>query len=142
MITDTRNILNIKQRIQRLVAAALASHSALEKGTYGNINIWSKVQKELEKEIAAIDKAAGKGLAVGRVISFGVADGTANYIVTKIRKNDVIVEWVPLCDGYSSPAVWLTADKRNYMIQRDEAERQCRFSDQFERPTIDELVNS
>jgi hypothetical protein len=128
MITDTRNILNIKQRIQRLVAAALAAQTTMEKGNHVNIDNWFKAQGELEKELNAIDKAAGEGLAVGRVISFGVGDGVACYIVTKIRKNDVIVEWVPLCDGYSSPAVWLTADKRNYMIQRDVAERQCRFT--------------
>ena len=90
-----------------------------------------KVENEMETEMDAIDKAAGPGLAVGRELRFGVADGTASYIITKIRKNDVVVEWVPLCDHYFSNAVGLTADKRQYIVNRHTAERQVGFSDAF-----------
>jgi hypothetical protein len=83
---------------------------------------WEKVNAELEAELDAISKAAGNGLVIGRVLTFGVADGYANYVVTKIRKNDVVVEWVPMGDGYSSPAVGLSADKTEYVVLRSTAE--------------------
>jgi hypothetical protein len=118
--------MNIKVRIMNLVNRANTLQKA---GMKGDFKKWFAIQDELEKELTAIDKAAGKGLAVGRVLSFGVADGMANYIITKIRKNDVVVEWVPLGDSYWSPAVWLSADKRHYIVQRAEAERHCGFSD-------------
>lgn len=120
--------MNIKVRIMNLVNRAQASQKALHDRTYGDFDKWIAQQDELDKELNAIDKAAGEGLAVGRVISFGVCDGVACYIVTKIRKNDVVVEWVPTGDGYFSDAVWLSPDKRNYIVQRDVAERQCRFT--------------
>jgi hypothetical protein len=78
-------------------------------------------------EIDAINKEAGPGLAVGRTLTFGVADGTATYIVTKIRKNDVVVEWIPMGDCYFSPAVGLSADITQYIILRSTAEQFCRF---------------
>ena len=76
-------------------------------------------------EIEAINKAAGKGLAVGRSLIFGVADGTANYIVTKVRKNDVVVEWIPMGDDYWSSAVGLNAAKTQYVVLRSTAEQYC-----------------
>lgn len=118
--------MNLKVRIMNLVNRALrAKNAGMPKG----FEIWMAEQKKLEAELAAIDEAAGKGLAVGRTLSYNVADGTATYVVTKIRKNDCIVEWVPLYDGYFSDAVWLTADKRHYIVQRTAAERQCQFAD-------------
>ena len=92
-----------------------------------------KAENEMYAEMDAIDKAAGPGLAVGRAIHFGVADGNACYIITKIRKNDVVVEWIPLCDNYFSDAVGLSADKRNYIVNRHTAERHVGFADAFSR---------
>ena len=82
-------------------------------------------ETKLCAEIDAINKAAGKGLAVGRSLNFGVADGTATYIVTKVRKNDVIVEWIPMGDNYFSPAVGLNAAKTQYVVLRSTAEQYC-----------------
>ena len=76
-------------------------------------------------EIAAINKAAGKGVAVGRSLTFAVADGTANYIITKVRKNDVVVEWIPMGDNYFSPAVGLNTAKTQYVVLRSTAELYC-----------------
>jgi len=81
----------------------------------------------MEAEMEAINKAAGPGLAVGRRLSFGVADGSADYIITKILKNVVHVEWIPMCDGYSSPAVGLSSDNKNYVVLRSTAETYCNF---------------
>jgi hypothetical protein len=82
----------------------------------------TEMNAELEAELSAIDKAAGKGLVIGRVLTFGVADGKANYVVTKVRKNDVAVEWVPLGDGYMFQGVGLSADKTEYILLRSIAE--------------------
>ena len=114
----------LKQRILALANRALAHHES----TIGaDFNAWEKMNAELEAELTAINEAAGKGLVVGRVLTFGVADGNASYVVTKIRKNDVVVEWVPLGDGYSSQAVGLSRDKTEYIVLRSTAEAFCRF---------------
>jgi len=121
--------MNIKVRIMNLVNRAQASQKALHDNTHGDFGKWAAEQSNLDKELQAIDKAAGPGLVVGRCLSFGVGDGGASYLVTKVRKNDVVVEWVPTGDGYFSDAVWLSPDKRHYIVSRDAAERQVKFSD-------------
>lgn len=50
------------------------------------------VRHEYAKAVAA-DKAAGPGLAVGRLFTVGVGDGAAYYIVTKVNKKTVRIEW-------------------------------------------------
>jgi len=82
-------------------------------------------EKTWSSEMDAINKAAGPGLAIGRILTFGVADGTANYIITKIRKNDMVVEWIPMGDHYFSPAVGLTADRMQHIVLRSTAEAHC-----------------
>jgi hypothetical protein len=116
----------LKQRIVALANRAVAHHDSLGKGKT-DFDAWEKVNAELEAELSAINEAAGKGLVVGRVLSFGVADGNACYIVTKIRKNDVVVEWVPLGDGYMSQAVGLNADGTEYIVLRSTAQAYAGF---------------
>lgn len=116
----------LKNRIVALANKAVAHHDSLGKGSL-DFPAWEKVNTELETELEAINTAAGKGLVVGRVLTFGVADGSASYVITKIRKNDVVVEWVPIGDGYSSQAVGLSADKTDYIVLRSTAEHYCRF---------------
>lgn len=123
--------MKLIDRIMAVVKKALAENDALNKGTYGNFDAWDHRQKEIEKEVAEIDKEAGKGLVVGRILSFGVADGAACYLITKVRKHDVVVEWVPMYDGYFSDAVWLSKDKRHYIVNRGKAEQNIRWTDTF-----------
>ena len=116
-------------RIMALAQKAQAAHTAMHNAPFDQRIDWAardKAESEMEAEMFAIDKEAGPGLAVGRTLSFGVADGGAVYIITKIRKNDVVVEWIPLGDGYFSQAVGLSADKRNHVVLRSTAEQQCR----------------
>ena len=115
-------------RILALAERATATNDAMYKSSSDQPIDWNKRQQdenEMYAEMEAINKAAGPGLAVGRKLSFGVADGSANYIITKVLKNVVYVEWIPLCDGYSSPAVGLSSDKRNYVVLRSTAETYC-----------------
>lgn len=121
------NAMNLKQRISNLVARADAAKKVLDAAEKIDWEWLDKETNEMEAELSAIDKAAGPGLNVGRVLTFGVADGNASYIITKIRKNDVIVEWVPMGDNYWSQAVGLTSDKRNHCVLRSTAEHYCRF---------------
>ena len=111
-------------RILALAARANAANEAMNKSFDTPID-WNKRRRdenEMSSEMEAINKAAGPGLAVGRKLSFGVADGGADYIITKVLKNVVHVEWIPLCDAYSSPAVGLSSDKKNYVVLRSTAE--------------------
>lgn len=117
---------SLKNRIVALAKRAEAHHDALGHGTV-DFPSWEKENAELEAELNAIDKAAGKGLVVGRVLTFGVADGCASYVVTKIRKNDVAVEFVPLGDGYRAQAVGLSRDKTEYIVLRSTAEAYSTF---------------
>jgi len=115
---------SLKNRIVALANRAIAHHDSTISADF---NAWEKQNVELEAELEAIGKAAGKGLVIGRVLTFGVADGCANYIVTKVRKNDVVVEWVPLGDGYSSQAVGLSTDRTEYIVLRSTAEAYAGF---------------
>ena len=115
-------------RITALAQRAHDSYKELQKPDANwNFKVLIPFWQEIETEIEAINKAAGPGLVVGRCLSFGVADGSANYIVTKVRKNDVAVQWIPVLDFYSSPVVGLSRDKSEYIILRSTAERYCGF---------------
>jgi len=117
-----------------LAARANASYKKMQDINHRiNFEEWTKEENEMYAELAAIDKAAGPGLCVGRTLSFGVADGSASYIVTKVRKNDVVVEWIPLCDHYFSDAVGLSRDKTQYVVNRHTAEAHCRWNETLEK---------
>jgi hypothetical protein len=130
------NTKTLTERIKLLVERATAAHKKMnEIDRQIDLTQWLKDDNEMAAELTAIDKEAGPGLCVGRCLSFGVADGSANYIVTKIRKNDVVVEWVPLCDGYFSDAVGLSRDKTQYVVNRHTAEGHCRMGDVMNKMT-------
>jgi len=130
---DTKTLM---ERIKALVARATAAHKKMSDFSQEtDWSQWTKDENEMEAELDAIDKDAGSGLCIGRCLSFGVADGSATYIVTKVRKNDVVVEWVPLCDGYFSDAVGLSRDKTQYVVNRNTAEGRCRMGDTLNKMT-------
>ncbi len=119
-------------RILALANRATAAYQEMRKPDHRiDFEKWDKDNNEMESEMYAIDKAAGPGLCVGRVISFGVADGSASYIITKVRANDVCVEWIPLGDHYFSQAVGLSRDKTEHVVNRHTAESYCRLHDSF-----------
>ncbi|HQI45685.1 MAG TPA: hypothetical protein PLC59_06500 [Bacteroidales bacterium] len=118
---------NIKNRIRDFAKRAKQHYESLAKGNV-HFTEWNARNAELEQELIEIDKLAGKGLAVGRCLAFGVADGTATYIITKIKKNIVEVEWIPLGDAYRSPAVGLDSTKTKYIVLRSLAETYTKFS--------------
>lgn len=117
--------MNIKDRIKKV--ATLADSEKERVFT----EEWEKRQMFIESEVLAIDKEAGKGLQVGRALWLGVGDGNACYLVTKVRKHDVVVEWVPMGDNYWSDVVRLNRGRTEYIVDRDYAERSVGLNDLF-----------
>lgn len=116
-------------RIMALASRAQAAQTAMQKPDCQiDWEKWNADDREMSAELEAIDKAAGQGLAIGRRLSFGVADGGADYLITKICKNHVQVEWIPLCDGYRSQAVGLSADRKHYIVLISTAMAYCNMA--------------
>jgi len=61
---------------------------------------WDKEQNELEAELDEAQKLLPSGLCVGRVVHFGVADGYATYLITKLGKRISKVVHLPFGDAY------------------------------------------
>lgn len=116
--------MTIKERIKAVATKAFAEKIALYRSTYESLADWDKRQKEIEAEVRAITKEVGDGLVIGKVLWFWVADGVACYIVTKVRKNDVVVEWIPMGDMYFSDAVGVNRNRTEYVVNRQTAEAQ------------------
>jgi hypothetical protein len=54
------------------------------------------------KAAVKLSDSLGKGIAVGKLITIGVADGMAAYVVTKVTKSTVTVGWRGFCpDRYT-----------------------------------------
>ena len=124
--------MTIIERIKKLATRSQSLEKASnEKDFHYDFKKMEVEWDEMSAEMEAINKAAGKGLQVGRCLRFGVADGTACYIITKIRKNDVVVEWIPFWDNYFSDAIGLTSNKTAWVVNRTTAERHCGMRDLF-----------
>ena len=85
------------------------------------------VRQEWEK-VKAQSKAAGKGLKPGKLLSIPVADGEAYYVVTKVSKNAVTLEW--RCfndDGYRDIHFGFGGNFPKQMVEN--IVRMCDFQD-------------
>lgn len=61
---------------------------------------------KIDNAINKLDESVGKGLKVGRVVRFSVADGYACYFVIGIGRQFVALQHIPLADCYTSQAVF------------------------------------
>lgn len=62
----------------------------------------------LHEALDALDKRAGPGLAVGRVLHFHAGDGLVDYLIDRIDDSDplrVHCAWVANSDEYTADAV-------------------------------------
>lgn len=89
-----------------------------------------EAHEALEKKVKALAKLAGKGLCVGKLIRFQVADGYALYFVTKVLKSAVHVCHVPLFDRYTFPGAYRIGN--NLCIPRAVAARAAGWDDAME----------
>ena len=49
--------------------------------------------------------AKEKGTLLGRIIRFPMADSYAYYIITKVNKKTVKLNWINYCDGYMNKRI-------------------------------------
>jgi hypothetical protein len=129
----------IKTRVSKLIKTATESHQRLLKGLGNGFDGWLTEQKKLSKELDAIDKLTSdvalqvrEPVIPYRVLKFGVADGYAHYIITKVRKNEVVVTHLPLGDAYQFVGAYVN-DRDELVIPRRVAERILRYEDVFGR---------
>lgn len=74
---------------------------------FSDYNDFCAVEREVEEKYfkrSETVEASGK-LAPGYIYSTGVADGSANYLVTKVTKASVFLEHLHFGDGYRDPHV-------------------------------------
>lgn len=124
--------MTIQDHIKNIVKHAQDAQKDLMsgKGFESFIEAERKIEAKmnhLRKTVKEMAKIAGTNLIVGTELSFGVADGSAVYYITKVRKNDVVVEHVPIGDAYRFQGVYENA-KGELCLPRPVAERQCRFA--------------
>jgi len=90
----------------------------------------------------ADDKAAGKGVAVGRMFTLGVADGQAYYVVVKVGPKTCKVEWRGFClDRYVDQVLGYgkslpTKDVAQFVGRRDSWDAYTSKTDQRDRGVI------
>jgi hypothetical protein len=98
--------LIIEDAITGNLATLEYKHDAIEIeeipfGSYNMETGWSDeygqfVEAE-HKKAREISDSAGEGLKVGKMFTTGVADGFASYVVTKVNKKTVDIEWRGFC---------------------------------------------
>ena len=54
---------------------------------------------EAYKKALKAHKAAGEGVKKGKLVSIGVADGSASYVIVKVNKKTVKIEWRAFAGG-------------------------------------------
>lgn len=120
----------IKARVSQL----LKNVKACPVGSPG----WIERQNRLYKEMEAIGKIASDAalnirqeVVFGRVLSFSVADGYANYIITRVDANEVVVSHVALGDAYCFIGVYLNR-RGETVISRQVVERVLKMERIFE----------
>lgn len=77
-------------------------HRLVTEVPYGPIErdeYYRYIEDELEKAQRLSD-SVGPGCAVGKLISVGVADGSAWYVITKVNKTTVKIEWRGFCPDH------------------------------------------
>lgn len=83
----------IRKKIQELLTL-----SKEETRGWDSLKAKMKSQDDLMNELKTLAKA-NKTL-LGRIIRFPYADSYAVYVITKINKKTVRIDWVDYCDGW------------------------------------------
>ena len=90
------------KRIQTLIALLLAMNPV--KVTKDK-NFFENLMEKMRQQGIVMDKlriaALEEGTLLGRIIKFGVADGYAIYVITKVYQKTVQIDWVNYGDGWS-----------------------------------------
>lgn len=89
----------MKKIIEKIVE--LLAKSAVE---IDYANGWDENLKKMKEQEALMNELEALAIAektvLGRTIRFPMADSYALYVVTKVNKTRVNIEWVDFCDGW------------------------------------------
>ena len=87
---------------------------------------WRKLDDEINKEMDSIDNSVGSDLVPGRLLMWGVADGSAIYFVKKVGKRETVLIHLPYMDGYHFQGCYLNG-KNELCVSTAVAERAGSF---------------
>ena len=69
------------------------------------VSNWFKNMQTIMDEAERLSDSVGPGLRVGKLVSWGVADGAAFYFVTGVRKDVCTLAHLNWVDSWQSPVV-------------------------------------
>ena len=120
----------LMDKINNLVSEAENHYKGISSGGC-DFSTYEEQETRLYKQLKEISVSVGTGLKVGKHVKFQVADGYANYIVTKILGSTVLVKHLPLGDSYTFLGVYET-DDGNLALPTMVAKRQVERSEFME----------
>jgi hypothetical protein len=92
----------LKAKIKELLALndVEVIHDFSQRGT-DNPLYWENIMKRQKTLMSEINELARKNCTIlGREIKFQMADSYAVYVITKVNKKTVQVNWINWCDGW------------------------------------------
>jgi hypothetical protein len=71
------------------------------------VNGWTDMENKMKMQDQIMDKledlAKSNNTLLGRTMRFPMADSYSYYIITKVSKRTVKLEWIDYCDGWVEP---------------------------------------
>jgi len=92
---------------------------------------WEKEQTALENEMMEAQKSLPMGICIGKLCRFGVADGYAMYLITKIGKRITKLEHIPFGDGYRYGGIGRDGSILTECVNPYEINQPKRFANRF-----------
>ena len=92
--------LDTPAKVKAFAAKVQEHHQKLIDGDYKDIDTFFNEEDEMEKELEECQKTLPKGLHVGKLVCFGVADGYAKYLIVKVGKRVSKLVHLPFGDAY------------------------------------------
>ena len=89
-------------KVQDFIDRMTAAHDS---GQQGEFRVKERKMNDLMNEIEEFDRSLGRGLKVGRLVSWPQGDGQAFYFVTGIGRRVVRLAHLPWWDNWHSPVV-------------------------------------
>ena len=121
--------LDTAAKVKEFAKKVQESYQKLLTGT--DYKEWRKEQEELEEAMMKAQHDLPKGLCVGKLCRFGVADGYAMYLVTKVGKRISRVEHLPFGDAYTFMGVDFDGYIMTACLNPFEVTESKRFANRF-----------
>jgi hypothetical protein len=110
----------IQEKIQELMSVSEKDFNEFGTG-------WQAVKAKLALQDKAIDElkelAKTNNTLLGRIIKFPHADSYAMYVITKVNKKYVRIDWLDYCDGWVDERCGKAAFiEKEYALQKTQGE--------------------